>query len=166
MRKIFSNHWKTGEKFFQSLENLPEVRLPAAPHPPLSHSPRRNPVNWKKKLLLDFSVFLFSATVCLTLHGLMDDWLWRQGWHIVDMPRFAVWLRQEFFLMLLWPLFRWCFARYWAVWYWLALAAGLLVLFIRQFIRSDRLSAWLGAASVALWWVAGLVWAWSSWACD
>ena len=99
-------------------------------------------MNWKKKLLLDLSVFLLSAAVCLALHGLMDDWLWRQGWHIVDMSRFAAWLRQEFFLMLLWPLFRWCFARYWAVWYWLALAAGLLVLFIRKFGRSDRLSAW------------------------
>ena len=123
-------------------------------------------MNLKKKLLLDCSVFLLSAAVCLALDGLMDSWPWRQGWHIVDVHWFAIWLRQEFFLMLLWPLCRWCFASFSAIWYWLALAVGLLVLFSRQFGRSDRLSAWLGAASVALWWVAGLVWAWSSWACD
>ena len=123
-------------------------------------------MNLKKKLLLDVSVFLLSAAVCLALHGMMDDWLWREGWRIVDVHRWMAWCRQEFFLMLLWPLERWLFARYSGLGWWMALAAGLGFLFFRQFGRSDRLSAWLGAAAVALWWLAGLHWAWFSWSCD
>lgn len=122
-------------------------------------------MNLKKKLLLDVSVFLLSAAVCLGLHGLLFDWPWREGWRIVDVHRWMVWLQQESFLMLVWPLLRLTFARYTAIWGWMALAVVLPVLFFRQFGRSDRLSAWLGAASVALWWVAGLYWAWFSWNC-
>ena len=123
-------------------------------------------MNWKKKLLLDVSVFLLSGAVCLGLHSLTLDWLWREGWRIVDVHRWMVWLQQESFLMLLWPLFRLTFARYSAIWGWMALAVGLLVLFFRQFGRSDRLSVWLGVAAVALWWLAGFYWAWFSWNCD
>lgn len=116
-------------------------------------------MNWKKKLLLDASVFLLAVAVCLAVLG------WRFGWGDCE------WL---FPFVVGWPLlllqalpsafeYGWVPERNPLPW--LALAVVLVWLLVRQFRRQDRPSLWLGAAAVAAWCAAGLVWSFffSSW---
>lgn len=111
-------------------------------------------MNWKKKLLMDASVFLLAGAVCQAVLG------WRFGW-VVSGPLFLVVAGWPFLLLFWLPSFiaiGWMrvFGRNPLLW--LALAMALVWLLVRQFRRQDRLSLWLGATAVALWCVAGLVW--------
>ena len=107
-------------------------------------------MNWKKKLLLDAVVCLFGATIfSLELKSLLGGWDWWMFLECVAWP----W-------MLLGDL---GFNR----WLWLALGAGLLYLFARQFWRPGLRPALLAAAAVALWWSAALfiLWAYATASC-
>ena len=107
-------------------------------------------MNWKKKLLLDAVVCVFGATLfSLGLKSILGEWDWRG---ILDC---AAWPRMLFAYGP--PCSDWWFNS----WLWLALAAGLLYLFARQFWRPGLRPALLAAAAVALWWLAALFLLWA-----
>ena len=111
-------------------------------------------MNWKKKLLLYASVFLLAGAVCQAVLG------WRFGW-VASGPLFLVVAGWPFVLLLILPSaidIGWvgCSGRNPLLW--LAVAAVLVWLLVRQFRRQDLLSLWLGAAAVAAWCTIGLVW--------
>ena len=101
-------------------------------------------MNWKEKLRLDAMACLFGATIfSLELKSLLGGWDWRMflectawPWRLLDNLGITPWL-------------------------WLALAAGLLYLFVRQFWRPGLRPALLAAAAVALWWLAALFILWA-----
>ena len=112
-------------------------------------------MNWKKKLLLDASVFLLAGAVCLAVLG------WRFGWEDSGLFFPCAVVVAGWPLLLLQALpsafeYGWVPERNPLLW--LALAVVLVWLLVRQFRRQDRPSLWLGATAVAAWCAAGLVW--------
>lgn len=108
-------------------------------------------MNWKEKLRVDTWVFLAAGVFCLAvLVCTLPSCGWRDYLGVVAWPCLD-WVYGEPFST--WP---------WSPWFWRALAAVLLWLFVRQFWKSGRLAVWLGAAAVAVWWLAGLLLVWGS----
>jgi hypothetical protein len=106
-------------------------------------------MNRKEKLLVDMWVFLLSGIVCLAvLVCTVHQWNWRDFLGVLAWPCLD-WVYGE-------PVFTWAGSP----WFWRALAAVLLWLFARQFWTSGRRAVWLGAAAVAVWWLAGLFLVW------
>ncbi|MBQ7252436.1 MAG: hypothetical protein IJS32_07535 [Kiritimatiellae bacterium] len=90
-------------------------------------------------------VCLFGTTIfSLELKSMLGEWDWRAFLEC------AVWPRRLLGYLGINP------------WLWLALAAGLLYLFARQFWRPGLRPALLAAAAVALWWLAALFLLWGS----
>ena len=116
-------------------------------------------MNWKKKLLLDVTVSVLSGTVCVGMMKPLFGWI---GWDIVNglFQAVAMWpflhLLVFFYAGVVCPGWGWLATPL----FWLPLAVASIWLLVRQFRRPDRLSLWLGAAAVAVWWFAGLFWLW------
>ena len=116
-------------------------------------------MNWKKKLLLDVTVFVLAGAVCVGMMKPLFGWI---GWDIVNglLQAMAMWpflhLLVFFHADVICPGWGWLATPL----FWLPLAGVSIWLLVRQFRRPDRPSLWLGTAAVAIWWFAGLFWLW------